>query len=125
MEKHPCSGGNHSLVVIHHGHHDGLGRPVARWCHRCGAVVVDSDFDGRRNAGYHLPMTFCSHSKPSTCGHRLREIARITVDAGCNAYASIKWCDVCGRVEVVERFDGRNGRILAGPFDPSGPFVGE
>lgn len=122
MSKHPCSGGTHTLMVVHRGHHDGLGRPVARWCRVCGAVVVDSDFDGRCNAGYHLSMLFCDHLDPSSCDHAMREVARITTDSGCHAYASIRWCPRCGRVEVVERFDGRAGRTLAGPFDSSGPF---
>ena len=31
---------------------------VVRWCRTCGAIVVDTDFDGRTNPGAILPMRF-------------------------------------------------------------------
>lgn len=31
---------------------------VVRWCPQCGAVVVDTDFDGRTNPGAIMKMKF-------------------------------------------------------------------
>lgn len=52
-----CLGGNHDLAKLLeiHGLAPGVST-VARWCARCGAAVVDIDYDGRTNAGQVMPM---------------------------------------------------------------------
>jgi hypothetical protein len=58
----PCDGfKNHNLVVIHFsdpgGGFTGIST-VVRWCSDCGAVVADTDVDGRTNAGAEMIMGF-------------------------------------------------------------------
>lgn len=37
---------------------DGSAVDVVRWCHKCGAITVDSEHDGRTQPGSILPMAF-------------------------------------------------------------------
>ena len=49
--------GNHSLKVItSFGSDQDL--TVVRWCEICGAIVVDTDYDGRTNPGAVMSMQF-------------------------------------------------------------------
>jgi hypothetical protein len=53
-----CNGTNHNLVEIYRdGYADDI-NTVVRWCKDCGAVVVDSDYDGRTMPGHNSPMRF-------------------------------------------------------------------
>jgi hypothetical protein len=43
-------GKKHSLIEIYSSGSDAEA-DVIRWCYECGAIVVDTDYDGRTNAG--------------------------------------------------------------------------
>jgi hypothetical protein len=47
-------------------HHKAGSDAVVRWCFRCGAVVVDEDYDGRTNIGTYMPMLFPATSQMVT-----------------------------------------------------------
>lgn len=48
--------GKHSLIDIL-SVEQGYGESkTVRWCTRCGAIVVDQDFDGRTNPGRYMEM---------------------------------------------------------------------
>lgn len=50
---------DHRLTVISRRDSGGPGiSMVVRWCEDCGAVVIDVDVDGRRQAGDVMPMRF-------------------------------------------------------------------
>jgi hypothetical protein len=50
-----CRKGNHGLRVIFRQYsHDDY--PVVRWCTTCGAIVVDTDLDGRTYPGQVMSM---------------------------------------------------------------------
>ncbi len=52
--------GKDSLQEIHR--HYGAGSDaVVRWCNKCGAVVVDEDYDGRTHPGSYVAMRFPSN----------------------------------------------------------------
>jgi hypothetical protein len=44
-----CKAGNHPLVAIYSTW--GEEQDVVRWCPECGAVVIDTDYDGRTMPG--------------------------------------------------------------------------
>lgn len=46
-----CSKGQHKLIPIYSHSVDYGAERVVRWCEICGAVVVDTDVDGRTNPG--------------------------------------------------------------------------
>jgi hypothetical protein len=49
----PCKNGKHNLEDILHANDE-----VVRWCHYCGAIVVDREYDNRVYPGAVLPMMF-------------------------------------------------------------------
>lgn len=57
----------HRLLVIatSRGNAPGVTHPV-RWCQDCGAVVVDTDVDGRVSPGDVWPMTFPTFVRRAT-----------------------------------------------------------
>lgn len=55
--------GINSLEVIY-TEYGAVSEHVVRWCPKCGAVVVDEDFDGRTNPGAVLKMRFPHMSRP-------------------------------------------------------------
>ena len=60
-----CKSGKHSLVKIYSSLHDpiGEGYAVVRWCKGCGAIVVDTDYDGRTSPGDIMKMRLPDISK--------------------------------------------------------------
>ncbi len=48
MKRGNCSGVPHDLIVIYRDGND-MEERVVRWCINCGAVVIDTDYDGRGN----------------------------------------------------------------------------
>lgn len=52
-----CSG-DHDLEEICVADCDHLSEDVVRWCSRCGAIVIDVDYDGRVNPGGVMQMRF-------------------------------------------------------------------
>jgi hypothetical protein len=46
------------LEVISIIHNDVVSEQVIRWCKCCGAITIDTDYDGRTNAGDIRPMEF-------------------------------------------------------------------
>lgn len=45
----------HDLIIVTESgpsHH----REVVRWCRKCGAIVVDLDFDNRTKPGHYMKM---------------------------------------------------------------------
>ena len=58
MRKPKCSGGKHSLIKITSNEISYGEVEVVRWCSECGAVVVDTDYDGRTAAGACMKMRF-------------------------------------------------------------------
>ena len=56
--------GNHSLVeILRRNHRLDEAQDVARWCSKCGAIVVDVDFDNRTMPGEIMKMVLPSCSK--------------------------------------------------------------
>lgn len=58
-----CNKGNHPLREIYRGGYVDEENTVVRWCPACGCVVVDLDYDGRTNPGYHMKMQVPEISK--------------------------------------------------------------
>lgn len=55
-----CDGKNHNLIrIISTSYMNGIDH-VVRWCQDCGAVVVDTDVDGRTLPGAFMKMQFPS-----------------------------------------------------------------
>jgi hypothetical protein len=48
---------DHPLIVIY-ARGTEMDETVVRWCPTCGAVVIDTDFDGRTNPGAIMKMKF-------------------------------------------------------------------
>ncbi len=46
-----CKKGKHNLIVITKNNLGYDESEVVRWCNVCGAIVVDSEYDGRTNPG--------------------------------------------------------------------------
>lgn len=46
-----CKKGQHNLIIITKNHIGYDEFEVVRWCNHCGAIVVDSDYDGRTKPG--------------------------------------------------------------------------
>lgn len=57
MKRGICIDGQHDLIRIL-SHSEVCSEAVVRWCQKCGAVVVDVDYDGRTNYGQVMPMRF-------------------------------------------------------------------
>lgn len=57
-----CSNGRHSLVELLERSSDAApdATLVVRWCRNCGAVVIDTDIDGRTMPGDVMKMRFPS-----------------------------------------------------------------
>lgn len=53
-----CEKGQHDLIVIYEANASFDEEHVVRWCQKCGAVVVDVDYDGRTAAGAIMKMKF-------------------------------------------------------------------
>lgn len=53
-----CTRGNHDLIEIYRAGALYDEEDVVRWCKVCGAIVVDTDFDGRTKSGGIMPMRF-------------------------------------------------------------------
>lgn len=52
-----CKSGKHPLTYILNSGNDGFDAySVARWCPICGAIVVDTDYDGRVHPGGQMKM---------------------------------------------------------------------
>jgi hypothetical protein len=51
-----CRRGNHDLMELLEANAGFDASHVARWCRRCGATVVDLDYDNRTNAGQVMKM---------------------------------------------------------------------
>jgi len=49
--------GDHELVAIW-TEGGPMSADVVRWCVNCGAIVVDTDYDGRTNPGYTMKMRY-------------------------------------------------------------------
>ena len=47
----------HDLIDIYSTGGD-MDSTVVRWCTVCGAIVIDTDYDGRTNPGQVMPMRF-------------------------------------------------------------------
>ncbi len=78
-------GANSLLALYRHG--GAASDAVVRWCQRCGAVVIDEDYDGRLNPGAYMQMTF-PHGPARNALPALVKFA-LTV-------AEWKTCAVCG-----------------------------
>jgi len=50
--------GEDTLVDIYTASHGYDTEAVIRWCYKCGAIVVDIDFDGRTQPGAIMSMRF-------------------------------------------------------------------
>lgn len=55
IPKHGTDCGQNDLVAVYIDGTDSEANTV-RWCPRCGAVVIDLDYDGRTNAGQVMKM---------------------------------------------------------------------
>ena len=53
-----CDGKNHDLIEIYWTYVGYGAYEVVRWCGDCGAVVIDTDVDGRILAGHVRNMRF-------------------------------------------------------------------
>jgi DNA-binding NarL/FixJ family response regulator len=58
------------LIEIYR-HHGAGSDKVVRWCPKCGAVVIDEDYDGRIRPGFYLPMKFTTHMQEKLRGQVL------------------------------------------------------
>lgn len=53
-----CNGTDHDLIEIYRaGYVDDI-NAVVRWCSYCGAIVVDSEYDGRVKPGHYKKLQF-------------------------------------------------------------------
>lgn len=76
MAKHDCGVG---LQTIYR--REGAGSDaVVRWCPKCGAVVVDEDFDGRTHPGAYMSMRFPESYRLQ--GSRIHEPTAESSDGG-------------------------------------------
>jgi hypothetical protein len=49
---------NHPLETLREFDYNDCESAVVRWCPTCGAVVIDTDYDGRTKPGDVMPMRF-------------------------------------------------------------------
>lgn len=50
--------GTNSLLDVFESSQGYGSTAVVRWCSKCGAIVIDVDYDGRTNPGAIMPMRF-------------------------------------------------------------------
>lgn len=51
-----CLNSEHDLIAVHVSGYEDEPCTVVRWCRICGAVVVDTDYDGRTYPGQIMKM---------------------------------------------------------------------
>jgi len=61
-----CKNGNHNLKMVYIDQRLWGIQNIVRWCQDCGGIVVDSDVDGRIQAGKIMPMIFPNYLKSLT-----------------------------------------------------------
>ena len=53
-----CKNNDHELIEISNNYHNAFDEEVVRWCKKCGAIVVDLDYDNRIYPGFYMKMKF-------------------------------------------------------------------
>lgn len=58
-----CRKGNHQLIIIDSIDISSYESKIIRWCSKCGAIVVDAEYDDKLYPGYYRSMRYPNITK--------------------------------------------------------------